>query len=51
MHMCITSSAQCQHVRAVSIDRLDTSARPSNIGTLALAQVREVIGLILDIPG
>ena len=46
-----TSSAQCQHLRAVSVDRLDMSARPSNIGIVALAQVREVIGLILDTPG
>ncbi len=41
------SSAQCQHVRAVAASRL---GRPSgNIGTLTLAQIREVLGLILDV--
>ena len=42
------SSAQCQHVRAVAAGRLGDPR--GNIGTTALAQIREVFGLILDIP-
>lgn len=41
------SAAQCQHIRSVSIDRVE-SAR-GNVGVAALAEIREVIGLILDI--
>lgn len=43
------SAAQCQHVRAVAAARL-VSAR-GNVGTPVLAQIREVLGLILDVPG
>ncbi len=42
------SAAQCQHVRAVSVSRID-SAR-GNVGATVLAQIRGVLGLILDIP-
>ncbi len=42
------SAAQCQHLRAVSIGRVDGVR--GNIGPVALAQIRDVIGLILDIP-
>ncbi|MCJ7782109.1 MAG: type II toxin-antitoxin system PemK/MazF family toxin [Acidimicrobiia bacterium] len=42
------SAAQCQHIRAVSTDRVDEVR--GNIGAVALVQIREVIGLILDIP-
>jgi mRNA interferase MazF len=42
------SAAQCQHVRAVSIGRVDRVR--GNAGTAILAQMRDVIGLILDIP-
>ena len=42
------SSAQCQHVRAVSTHRVD-SVRGS-IGPVVLTQIRATIGLILDIP-
>lgn len=41
------SSAQCQHVRAVSTGRVD-SVR-GRIGVGALTQIRATIGLILDI--
>lgn len=44
-----TSSAQCQHVRAVAAGRL-AEAR-GNVGAAVLAQIREVLGLILDVPG
>ena len=43
-----TSAAQCQHVRAVSIRRVDRVH--GNVGVAILAQIRDVIGLILDIP-
>ena len=43
------SAVQCQHVRAVATSRIED--RLGNIGAAALAQVREVLGLILDIPG
>ena len=43
------SAAQCQQVRAVSVGRIERVV--GNVGTVALAQIREVLGLILDIPG
>lgn len=42
------SAAQCQHVRAISVGRLDKPQ--GNVGGIVLAQVREILGLILDIP-
>lgn len=42
------SAAQCQHVRAVSIGRVDRVR--GNVGTATLTQIRDVIGLILDLP-
>ncbi len=42
------SSAQCQHVRAVSVGRVDGTS--GNVGPAVLAQIRETVGLILDIP-
>lgn len=41
------SSVQCQHVRAVSVERVDSTT--GNVGPVVLAQIRETIGLILDI--
>ena len=43
------SAVQCQHVRAVATSRVEE--RLGNIGVAALTQVREVLGLILDVPG
>lgn len=43
-----TSAAQCQHIRAVSVDRVDDVL--GNVGVVALSHIREIIGLILDIP-
>lgn len=42
------SAAQCQHVRAVSPNRV-RSAR-GNVGAVPLAQIRETIAVILDLP-
>lgn len=42
------SAAQCQHVRAVAAGRLEDVR--GNVGPSALAQIREVLGLILDVP-
>jgi mRNA interferase MazF len=42
------SSAQCQHVRAVSPRRVEDVR--GNVGPVALTQIRDVLGLILDIP-
>ncbi len=42
------SVAQCQHVRAVSTVRVGHVR--GNAGPVALAQIRDLIGLILDIP-
>ena len=44
----VRSAAQCQHLRAVSTGRI-VSAR-GNIGPATLAQIRETIAVILDIP-
>ncbi len=43
----VDSSAQCQHLRSISTVRV-TSAR-GNVGVIALAQIRETIGVLLDI--
>ena len=43
------SAAQCQHIRAVAAGRIE-GAR-GNVGEAALAQIREVLGLILDVSG
>jgi mRNA interferase MazF len=42
------SSAQCQHLRALSVSRVEKVR--GNVGTVALAQIREVVGVILDVP-
>jgi mRNA interferase MazF len=42
------SVARCQHIRAVSVGRIDRVL--GNAGSVALAQIREVVGLILDTP-
>ncbi len=42
------SAAQCQHVRAVSTGRVKQLR--GNTGPTVLSQIRDTIGLILDIP-
>jgi mRNA interferase MazF len=42
------SAAQCQHVRAVSRERMLTVR--GNVGTGLLRQLRETIAVILDLP-
>lgn len=42
------SAAQCQHLRAVSPSRI--VATRGNVGPTVLAQLRETIAVILDIP-
>lgn len=42
------SAAQCQHVRSISTRRIQ--ATRGNVGVAALAQVRETIALLLDLP-
>jgi mRNA interferase MazF len=44
----VRSAAQCQHLRAVSTGRI-VSAR-GNVGPATLAQIRETIAIMLDIP-
>jgi mRNA interferase MazF len=44
----VRSAAQCQHLRAVSTGRA-VSAR-GNVGVATLAQIRETIAVLLDIP-
>lgn len=41
------SVAQCQHIRSVSVVRVE-SVR-GNVGAATLAEIRDVLGLILDI--
>jgi mRNA interferase MazF len=43
-----TSAAQCQHIRAVSADRV--AEVRGNVGPTVLAQIRETIAVILDLP-
>jgi mRNA interferase MazF len=42
------SAAQCQHLRAVSTSRI--VATRGNVGPAVLAQLRETIAVILDLP-
>jgi mRNA interferase MazF len=42
------SAAQCQHVRAVSRQRVVTTR--GNVGPVVLRQLRETIAVILDLP-
>ena len=45
----LPSAAQCQHIRAVAASRIDRMR--GNVGATALLQIREVLGLILEVPG
>lgn len=44
----VESAAQCQHLRAVSLKRI-LGVR-GNVGVAALAQIRETIAVLFDIP-
>lgn len=45
-----TSAAQCQHVRAISIDRVvDDVGNLGNVGALLLHQIRETVATLLDL--
>lgn len=44
----VTSAAQCQHIRAISPARINSIR--GNVGTVVLAQLREGLALILDLP-
>lgn len=46
--LAVVSAAQCQHIRAVSPQRMVGTR--GNVGTAVLAQVRETIALLLDLP-
>ncbi len=41
------SAIQCHHVRAIAASRIE--GRKGHIGPVALGQIREVLGRILDI--
>jgi mRNA interferase MazF len=41
------SAAQCQHIRSVSVERVE-SVR-GNVGASTLSEIRKVLGLMLDI--
>lgn len=43
----VDSSAQCQHIRSVSVDRVD--AVRGNVGSVTLSEIRQVLALMLDI--
>ena len=42
------SAIQCHHVRAIAASRIE--GRKGHIGPVALGQIREVLGRILDVP-
>ncbi len=44
----VTSAAQCQHLRAVSLRRIASTR--GNVGAAILGQIRETISTILDLP-
>ena len=41
------SAAQCQHIRSVSLERVESVS--GNVGLATLSEIREVLSLILDI--
>jgi mRNA interferase MazF len=41
------SAAQCQHIRSVSVDRVEVVR--GNVGGVTLSEIRAVLGLVLDI--
>jgi mRNA interferase MazF len=41
------SAAQCQHIRAVAVSRVNDTI--GNIGPIALAQVRDTLAVLLDL--
>lgn len=41
------SAAQCQHIRSISVDRVESVT--GNVGSTTLSQIREVLALVLDI--
>lgn len=43
-----TSAAQCQHVRSIAQTRVAETL--GNVGPIALAQIRESIAIIIDVP-
>ena len=43
------SAAQCQHLRAVSPSRI--VATRGNVGPTVVAQLRDTIAMLLDLPG
>lgn len=45
----VVSAVQCQHVRSISPARITDTV--GNIGPVALAQVRETLAVLLDLPG
>lgn len=47
-HLDHASAAQCQHIRSVSTERIHASR--GNVGSAALAQLRETVAVILDLP-
>lgn len=44
----VPSAAQCQHIRAVSPSRI--AGTRGNVGVTVLAQLRETVAVILDLP-
>ena len=44
----VRSAAQCQQIRAVAVSRIERTV--GNVGSTVLTQIRDLVGLILDIP-
>lgn len=42
-----TSTAQCQHIRAVATSRIDETV--GNVGPRALSQIRDTLAVLLDL--
>jgi mRNA interferase MazF len=43
----VPSAAQCQHIRAVATTRI--RAQVGNVGPVALGQIRDTLGVLLDV--
>jgi mRNA interferase MazF len=41
------SAAQCQHIRSISVDRVESVK--GNVGSASLSEIRQVLALVLDI--
>lgn len=45
--LAVDSAAQCQHIRSVSVGRIESVT--GNVGSTILVEIRELLGILMDI--